>query len=123
MKRRKPGAQVACCPECAKAHAQKDVPSKTAWCDKEETIRAARLSPQSTKPTFKEHVNEWSLWTRHDGTHYASWAEDSSFEHMAALYQRPQGAEIVVQRKEASKQMSVPLAVITRLVELDGEKS
>ncbi len=44
MKRRKPGAQVACCPDCAKTNFQKDVPTKKYWCDKETRLEPARRS-------------------------------------------------------------------------------
>lgn len=45
MKRRRPGNQVACCQECAQAHYQKDVPSKRAWCAKEDEIRKGTYRP------------------------------------------------------------------------------
>jgi len=35
---RKPGAQVACCQDCAASHEASEVPTKRAWCDKEKAI-------------------------------------------------------------------------------------
>ena len=39
---RKPGQQVACCPDCAWSHKVKDVPTKRAWCDAEKLAESAR---------------------------------------------------------------------------------
>lgn len=36
LKGRKPGQQVACCPQCAKRAEPKDVPSKEDWCRRED---------------------------------------------------------------------------------------
>ena len=35
---RTPGQQVACCPPCAEAHEEAEVPTKREWCDKEGTL-------------------------------------------------------------------------------------
>ncbi len=35
LAKRKPGAQVACCPECAKSRKASEVPTKAAWCEAE----------------------------------------------------------------------------------------
>jgi hypothetical protein len=39
IKSRKPGAQVACCEECAAVHKVSEVPTKAKWCAKMETKR------------------------------------------------------------------------------------
>jgi hypothetical protein len=35
---RAPGAQVACCPDCAKKHRVSEVPTKKAWFDSEKLL-------------------------------------------------------------------------------------
>ena len=38
LKDRKPGGQVACCPDCAKVWRHKDVPTKEFWCYREHLL-------------------------------------------------------------------------------------
>ena len=70
----------------------------------------------SSVNTFKEHVDAWAIMTRPDGTHYATWAENSTFETAATI---DKGA-LVVQQKHAKRTTSVPIPVIQRLIELEG---
>jgi len=69
-----------------------------------------------SNPTLFEHRDDWAIMTRPDGSHYASWAENSTFETLAALHD----GSLIVQQKEAKRDASVPISVIRRLIELDG---
>lgn len=48
LRTREPGEQVACCPGCARAFSQRDVPTKEVWCSDEKR-------PRFTKEDFLYH--------------------------------------------------------------------
>ena len=76
------------------------------------------MTDKKTEPVFTEKVDNWAIFTRHNGTHYASWAENSSFETFATI---DEGC-LITTRKEKSKHTSVPLVVVARLIELEASR-
>jgi len=68
-------------------------------------------------PTLFEHRDDWAIMTRPDGSHFASWAQNSTFETLAGI----DDGKLIVQQKVAKRNTSVPISVVMRLIELEED--